>query len=131
MIARLPGMRACPGTVNVYQFTLCLEQSLLKLFSRTFCIFLIIFDNTKTLRKGSVISCRNFLLAVCFHKHSFPLGSYSLRKLSELTKIDRRVLSTHMKSKELLKHICYKPFSKTSPSNYWGKREVSIFLLCG
>ena len=87
------------------------------------------FHNTKSQRKGSVISCRNFLLGVCFHKHSFPQGSYSLRKISELTKIDRRVMSTHMKSKEVLKNIRYKAFAKTSPSNYWGKRAVSMFLL--
>ena len=73
------------------------------------------FDNTKSLRKGSVISCRNFLLAVCFHKHSFPQGSYIVRL-------------TNMKSKELLKHICYKPFAQACPSNYWGKRTVSILL---
>ena len=86
------------------------------------------FDNTKSQRKGSVISCRNFLLGICFHKHSFPHGTYSLRKLSELTKIDRRVLTSHMKSKEMLKNIRYKPFAKSSPSNYWGKRAVSILL---
>ena len=76
------------------------------------------FDTTKSQRKGSVISCRNFLLGICFHKHSFPHGTYSLRKLSELTKIDRRVLTSHMKSKEALKNIRYRPFAKGSPSNY-------------
>ena len=65
-----------------------------------------------------------------FPQAQFSQGSYSLRKLSELTKIDRRVLSTHMKSKEFFKHSRYKPFA-TSPSNYWGKRAVSKFLLCG
>ena len=63
-----------------------------------------------------------------FPQAEFPPGSYSLRKISELTKIDRRVISTHMKSKEVLKNIRYKAFAKTSPSNYWGKRAVSIFL---
>ena len=86
------------------------------------------FDNTKSLRKGSVISCRNFLLRVCFHKQSFSQGTYSLRNISELTKIDRRVMSTHMKSKEVLKNIRYKAFATTSPSNYWGKRAVTIFV---
>ena len=86
------------------------------------------FDNTKSQRKGSVISCRNFLLGICFHKHSFPQGSYSLTKISALTKIDRRVISTHMKSKEILKNICYKPFAKSFPSNYWGKCAVSILV---
>ena len=42
---------------------------------------------------------QKLLFSVCFHKHSFPQGSYSLRKISELTKIDRRVMSTHMISK--------------------------------
>ena len=86
------------------------------------------FDNTKSQRQGTVISCRKFLLGICFHKHSFPHGTYSLRKLSEVTKIDRRVLTSHMKSKEVLKNIRYKPFAKSSPSNYWGKRAVSILV---
>ena len=62
------------------------------------------------------------IVVVCFHKQSFPHGSYSLRKISELTKIDRRVISTHMKSKEVLKNIRYKAFefAKTSLSNYCG-----------
>ena len=48
------------------------------------------------------------------------------RKLAEITKIDRRTLGTHFNSKALLKDIRYKPFVKGSPSNYWGKRAVSI-----
>ena len=71
---------------------------------------------------------QKLLLGICFHKHSFPHGTYSLRKLSEVTKIDRRVLTSHMNSKEALKNIRYKRFAKSSPSNYWGKRAVSILL---
>ena len=87
------------------------------------------FDNTNHKEKGVLYHAhRNFLLGICFHKHSFPHSTYSLRKLSELTKIDRRVLTSHMKSKEMLKNIRYKPFAKSSQSNYWGKRTVSILL---
>ena len=39
-----------------------------------------LFEIPKNKRKGSVISCRNLFVAICFHKHSFPQGSYSLRK---------------------------------------------------
>jgi len=84
------------------------------------------FDNTKHKREGAVISCRQFLLAVCFHKQGFSKNTFGARKLAEITKIDRRTLGTQFNSKALLKDIRYKPFVKGSPSNYWGKRAVSI-----
>ena len=83
------------------------------------------FDHTKNKRKGTVISCRN-LLAICFHKHGFPQNTYSGRKIGHLTKIYRKTLASHMNNKELLRDIHYKPFLKGSPSNYWGKRAVSM-----
>jgi len=83
------------------------------------------FDNTKHKREGAVISCRQFLLAVCFHKQGFSKNTFGARKLAEITKINRKT-STHFNSKALLKDIRYKPFVKGSPSNYWGKRAVSI-----
>ena len=86
------------------------------------------FDNTKHKREGAVISCRQFLLAVCFHKQGFSKNAFGARKLAEITKINRKTLATHIYSKELLKEVRYKPFVKGSPSNYWGKRAVSIFL---
>ena len=63
------------------------------------------FDNTKHKREGAVISCRQFLLAVCFHKQGFSKNAFGARKFAEITKINQR-----------------------SPSNYWGKRTVSIFF---
>ena len=86
---------------------------------------LYFFDNTKHLKQGAVISCRQFLLAVCFHKHGFPKHTYSARKLADVTKINRKTLATHINSKQLLRDVRYKPFVKGSPSNYWGKRAVS------
>ena len=92
---------------------------------------LFFFYHTKHKREGAVISCREFLLAVCFHKHGFPKNTYSARKLGDLTKIHRKTLAKHINSKKLLKDVRYKPFMKLSPSNYWGKRAVNIRLrLC-
>jgi hypothetical protein len=87
---------------------------------------LFFFNHTKHKREGAVISCREFLLAVCFHKHGFPNNTYSARKLGDLTKINRKTLTKHINSKQLLKDVRYKPFVKVSPSNYWGKRAVNI-----
>ena len=66
---------------------------------------LYFFDNTKHKREGAVISCRQFLLAVCFHKHGFPKNTFGARKLAEVTKINRKTLATHFNSKELLKEV--------------------------
>ena len=87
---------------------------------------LYFFDNKKHKKQGAVISCRQFLLAVCFHKQGFPKNTFGARKLAEITKINRKTLATHFNSKELLKQIRYKSFVKGSPSNYWAKRVVRI-----
>ena len=86
------------------------------------------FDHTKHKRKGAVICCRNFLLAVCFHKHGLPQNTCSARKLGDLTKIHRKTLANQMNNKELLRDIRYKAFVKGSPSNYLGKHAGSMLL---
>ena len=85
---------------------------------------------TKHIRQGSAIACRNFLMSVCFHKHKFPPQAHSSRKISQLTKIHRNTLLSHMKSKQCLKDIRYKPFAKGSASNFWGNRAVSFGVNC-
>ena len=89
--------------------------------------------NTKHIRHGNAISCRNFLLSVCFHKQSFPQEGHSARNISELTSINRKTLAIHVKSQQLLRNIRYKSFAKRSASNYWGKRAVCKYffvMLC-
>ena len=84
--------------------------------------------NTKHIRHGNAISCRNFLMSVCFHKQSFPQEAHSARNISEQTSINRKTLAIHVKSQQLLRNIRYKPFAKGSASNYWGKRAVCTYL---
>ena len=51
---------------------------------------LYFFDNTKQKREGAVKSCRQFLLAVCFHKQGFPknvLGGNLLRSQKSIEKL--------------------------------------------
>ena len=86
--------------------------------------------HTKHIRQGSAIACRNFLMSVCFHKHKFPQEAHSSRKISDITKIHRNTLLSHMKSKQCLTDICYKPFAKGSASNCWGKRAVCFGVIC-
>ena len=89
--------------------------------------------NTKHIRHGNAISCRNFLLSVCFHKQSFPQEGHSARNISELTSINRKTLAIHVKSQQLLRNIRYKSFGKRSASYYWGKRAVCTYfflMLC-
>ena len=117
----LPGMLARPGTLHLNDNTMSRAQ-IAEALLRNVLFFL---DSTKNLKQGAVISCRQFLLAVCFHKHGFPKHTYSARKLAEVTQINRKTLATHLNSKQLLRDVRYKPFAKGSPSNYWGKRAVS------
>ena len=87
--------------------------------------------NTKHIRHGNAISCRNFLMSVCFHKHSFPEEAHSARTISEQTSINRKTLAIHVKSQQLLRNIKYKPFAKGSVSHYWGNvRYVHTCFLC-
>ena len=83
-------------------------------------------NETKHIRQGSAIACRNFLLSICFHKHSFPQELQSARKIAEATNIHRRTLAASVNSKQCLRNIRYKPFAKGTASNYWGKRAVSV-----
>ena len=83
-------------------------------------------NETKHIRQGSAIACRNFLLSICFHKHSIPLELQSARKIAQLTNIHRRTLAASVNSKQCLRNIRYKPFAKGTASNYWGKRAVSL-----
>ena len=87
-------------------------------------------EHTKYIRQGSAIACRNFLLSVCFHKQCFPKEVHTARKLSELTSIHRKTLTSHVSSKQPLRNVRYKPFAQGSASNYWGKRAVCMFLCC-
>ena len=87
-------------------------------------------NHTKHIRQGSAIACRNFLLSVCFHKHSFPKEVHSARKLGEITNIHQRTLTSHVNGKQCLRNIRYKPFAKGSASNYWGKHAVCVFVFC-
>ena len=83
-------------------------------------------NETKHIRQGSAIACRNFLLSICFHNHSIPLELQSARKIAQLTNIHRRTLAACGISKQCLRNIRYKPFAKGTASNYWGKRAVSL-----
>ena len=117
----LPGMLARPGTLHLNDDTMSQAQIAEALLRNV----LFFFNSTKHIKQGAVISCRQFLLAVFFHKHGFPNHTYSARKLAEVTQINRKTLATHLNSKKLLRDVRYKPFAKGSPSNYWGKRAVS------
>ena len=83
-------------------------------------------NETKHIRQGSAIACRNFLLSICFHKHSIPLELQSARKIAQVTNIHRRTLAASVNAKQCLRNIRYKPFAKGTASNYWGKRAVSL-----
>jgi len=85
--------------------------------------------STKHIRQGSAIACRNFLMSVCFHKHKFPPQAHSSRNISQLTKIHRNTLLSHMKSKQFLKDIQYKhlnllPSVKYRYQMYWFVNKV-------
>ena len=71
-------------------------------------------EHTKHIRQGSAIACRIFLLSVCFHKQSFSKEAHTAIKISELTSIHRKTLTSHVSSKQPLRNIRYKPFAKGS-----------------
>ena len=107
-------MLARPGTLHLNDDTMSRAQIAEALLRNV----LFFFDSTKHIKQGAVISCRQFLLAVCFHKHGFPKHTYSARKLAEVTQINRKTLATHLNSKQLLRDVRYKPFAKGSPLQF-------------
>ena len=121
----VPGVRDRPGTNNNL-FPSMMSRAVVA--EAVLSNVLHYINHTKHIRQGSAIACRNFLLSVCFHKHSFPKEVHSARKLGESTNIHQRTLISHVNGKQCLRNIRYKPFAKGSASNYWGKRAVCVFV---
>ena len=123
----VPGVRDRPGTHNNL-FPSMMSRAVVA--EAVLSNVLDYINHTKHIRQGSAIACRNFLLSVCFYKHSFPKEVHHAKKLGEITNIHQRMLSSHVNGKQCLQNIKYKPFAKGSASNYWGKRVVCVFVFC-
>ena len=96
---------------------------------------LYFFGETKECRKGIDIASRDFLLAVCFHKEGFTGDTFSLRRIAQLTGINRKTVTHYAKNQVPLKKVRFQVFKKIKASNYWPNKQVcriffSIFMLC-